>query len=134
MAFGPWKNYVESWRKNGRYVDFRTRYEDLHMDALNVLRDCLEALGAYPVKPIDKVVVDCSFTSLRQRAKGKEGEVMAYGRDLQLHHLRKGHVADWKNHYNRDIGEFAHRVFWPMIRTMGYERNEQWWLNLPIKI
>jgi len=130
MGFGPWSKFVRDWLhvyKNN--VDHRmivVKYEALNEDTVAILGAALAMLDLEPVKPLEQVAAEESIEAKRKQVM-KDGDQRPYGKDIQLHHLRKGIVGDWKNWDWSSIGPFADETFGPTMDLLGYEREENWW-------
>jgi len=55
----------------------------------------------------------------------RDGDKRPYGKDIQLHHLRKGIVGDWRNHDWTKIGPFADSTFAKGMDRLGYPRLDE---------
>jgi len=128
MPFGPWEKFVLAWAdvQDDRLI--RVRYEDLHADTAGVLARIMEWTGLDAIKPVQKVVAEESIEAKRKQIM-RDGDKRPYGKDIQLHHLRKGIVGDWRNHDWTKIGPFADSTFAKGMDRLGYPREENWWLR-----
>lgn len=135
---GPWSAYVMAWKIVLAWMrsDFTgratvVRYEDLKADTEGELRRVLSELSiAVEDDAITKAVERQSFARKRELVE-RFGNGLPYGRDVQLRHLRKGIVGDWRQYDWRLIGPFANAAFADGATAFGYEWEENWWANTP---
>lgn len=132
FGWGPWLEFVTNWRAHPKEYDYLVQYEWLHENAMDGLSKILDRIGAEPELPLHEVARRNSFASLRLDIINHP-EALEYPPDVNLRHLRRGYVGDWRSHFNRRIGQFAHQAFWPAMKAMGYETDEAWWEKLPVE-
>ncbi len=107
-------------------------YERLLLMPEETLMDLLVKLKL-PVPDVDKlesIIKEESFTQRRKRIE-KKSDFVSYNKAIQLRHMRKGAIGDWKIHFNRSDGKAFHRYFWDLLFRLGYEYDKNWWKWLP---
>lgn len=76
---------------------------------------------------LQKATIRQSFRTRRSEIKSANPNKYPYGQTIQLKHMRKGTVGDWKNHFKRKHAKIAHRAWWKWLLYCGYETDENWW-------
>lgn len=114
----PWIKHVTSWMKVG--VPF-VRYEDLHADAENTLKNLLDGWNIkYAKHRVAEAIERQSFA--RKRAQIEvDGDARVYNKGIHLQNLRKGVVGDWKNHFTPAQEAQAREAFGEVAAKLGYE-------------
>jgi len=128
-----WGAYVQEWIDIAPSIAriATVRYTDLRSDTYDVLRSTLDTLGLkYNASAIAPAIKRQSFK--RKKAAIDRGEgIYSYNTAIQAHHMRKGVVGDWKNHFNRSCGQRVEEAFGGLMESLGYESNRDWWKGLP---
>lgn len=137
---GAWNNYVNSWYEQNalflnsnnsqKYVNL-TSYELLANSPMFAIDKLLERMQIRfnPQRLVD-AVNNQGFTTKRKQIE-MDGAGRPYGRTIQLKHMRKGTVGDWRNHFKKSDGEFLHEHFGEELVGYGYEHEPYWWESLP---
>lgn len=131
FAMSTWQDYIGNTLKRATSA---VRYEVLLRDTPRALKAMLDELSVeYDESTLSDVVERQSFDQRKQLANSVTDESrFTYGiKHEQERVLRKGIVGDWKNHFNRDMGLRAHKLFNPLMFDLGYERDLNWWRALP---
>jgi hypothetical protein len=121
----PWPEYVKLWFECEGVI--HTSYEALHTNAVAELRRILDELDAVPVNDIVEAIGRQHFAQKRQQIATEPESARTYNRGIQISHLRKGIVGDWRNEFSPADRELAHRYFWSWLQKLGYETDEGWW-------
>ncbi|MBI2685183.1 MAG: sulfotransferase domain-containing protein [Acidobacteria bacterium] len=127
FLLAQWADYLRSWKQAPEIPNvFLTKYGRLVSD----LPDELERFFDFLKWPVPRVVRnavahDHSFEVLTGRARGVEN---------QFSHRRKGISGDWRNHFDRGLGELFESVFPQLLVELGYEQNCDWWKSLPVSL
>lgn len=135
---GGWVEHIQEWI-GVQFPCVHTSFELLTDDCVEETRRILLESGL----PLDGArlpgaIQRQSFAVRRQHvidqgekyARGEPHYVYLRGTDWNLRFMRKGIVGDWKNHFTRKQGEQAQRFFGPMMKQLGYIKNEDWWKAL----
>ena len=125
---GTWQDFNRKWLA----TDYpNTRYEWMHKDAAGELRRLADEMDLKVVHDFDEVAARQSFQSRRARIDDESNKAWPFGSEFERFQLRKGEVGDWKNHFDREVGEYLAPLWWPLIQELGYEENDAWWKDLP---
>ena len=127
---GNWATYYDEWFNCGLPFSF-VKYEDLSAGTEAELRRVVSELDLKPANDAATVVQRQAIDVRRQQFVEKKGHHHPYGSGLQIKHLRKGIVGDWRNHFTRKDGEMLHGYFFEAMRRYGYETDEGWFNDLP---
>ncbi len=74
---------------------------------------------------LDRVLERHSF---EKRTGRRPGDINPFS------HLRKGVDEDWRNYFDRELGEDFEATFPRLLTDLGYESNSDWYLALPEKL
>ena len=124
FLLAQWAEYLRSWKKDclGSNV-ILTRYESLLVDLPGELRRLFEFVEwDVPSSVVEAVAADNTFERRSGRRPGDENE---------FSHRRKGIAGDWRNHFDRDLGELFENAFPGLLTDLGYEESAEWWRLLP---
>lgn len=128
-----WGTYVQEWLDIATSIARITtvRYTDLRSDTYGVLCNTFNTLGIkYDRRAIAPAINRQSFKKKKEAIDRGEG-IYSYNTAIQAHHMRKGIVGDWKNHFNRSCGQRIEEAFGGLMQELGYEDNRDWWKDLP---
>lgn len=118
---GSWSWHVGTWLDLSVPV---VRYEDLSRDPRGELVRVLDTLHLpYRDNYLDPVVERQSFDRKREQIQ-EDGATRPYGRHIQLFHLRKGTVGDYREHLNRAQLEQVWETCGRVMRMCGYLKGE----------
>lgn len=119
-----WAETLGSWKLGERVSNaYVTRYEDLVADLAGEMRRVFNFLEwDVPDQVVEEVAAENSFQSRSGRKPGVENE---------FSHRRKGIVGDWRNHFDRELGEAFETTFPSLLTDLGYENADDWWRTLP---
>lgn len=128
---GTWQDFNREWLA----TDFPyTTYERLTEDCAGELRRLVMRMDLKVAFDFDEVAARQSFESRRalidELEDDKDRQVWPFGSEFESFHLRKGVVGDWINHFDREVGEYLAPLWWPLIKELGYEEDEDWWKKL----
>ncbi len=118
-----WAAQLRSWSGGSRDQNVLiTRYESLLADLGGEIGRLCTFLGwPVPEATIQAIAADHQFSARSGRAAGEENE---------FSHRRKGIAGDWRNHFNRRLGQVFEEAFPGMLAELGYERDGRWWEGL----
>lgn len=121
-----WQEYVNREMAQANVI---VKYEGLSLAPLRVMWEILRKLDiTYGLDRLQQAIVRQSF----QSRMAMVNDEMPYGAVHQRTKvLRKGIIGDWRNHFNRRLGEIADDLFNPLMLELGYETNPDWWKELP---
>lgn len=116
---------VRTWA--GRWTtgtEFLTTYEKILGDEPGEFGAMFEFLGwNVPLETVERVV---AYHSFEKRTRGRErGKLDTYS------HYRRGEPGDWRNYFDRSLGEMFERACPRLLTQLGYERSDSWFENLP---
>lgn len=119
-AHGSWSTYIDNWLESGVNAAF-VRYEDLHEKPEEILRGLVEFLGI-EVRDlrIREAIGRQEIDSKRKQIRHGE-EKFEYGQTIQLHHLWKGKVGTWQEHFTVEQNARAEQYFGETAEKLGYE-------------
>lgn len=122
-----WAEYLRSWKNAGDDANvLLTHYESLLADLPGELRRLFRFLEwDVPARVIEAVAAENSFQKRSGRRPGEENE---------FSHRRKGIAGDWRNHFDRGLGELFENSFPGLLTDLGYEDSNEWWHSLPSAI
>jgi hypothetical protein len=103
------------------------RYEDIVADEHAAFRSMVDHFQ-WDVAPGDLAEVVDRLT-FRRRSGGRER-----GEKNLFNHLRNGVPGDWKNYFDRDLGERFERSSPGLLTALGYETRHDWWTQLPVEV
>lgn len=111
----------EAWWYSGKAAA-EVCYTDLHVQPVPTLRNAIRrATGILlPEAKIEAAINRQSFLNARRR----------YG-ESQYHHIRRGIVGDWRNHFDREAGRLMQEQFGELMRDQGFITRSDWWESLP---
>lgn len=117
---GPWGWALENWLAIPGVP--MVRYEDLTRNTRGVLQQTLDTLGvSYREDALDGAIERQAFAAKKQQVE-RDGASRPYGRTIQLRHLRKGIVGDYKNHMTQAQIEQVWDTCHEAMERLGYER------------
>lgn len=119
----PYTRFYRSWSNPQDDSVLLVRYEDLIKDEHGEFARIVEWAGwAVPGNVLRRVVNQLSFAQRSNRLPGDT--------DIFSHH-RKGIAGDWKNHFDRDLGQLWEQCLPGFLQAIGYEDDSDWWRRLP---
>jgi len=127
FLMAQWSHYLRSWRYPSRFDNVLvTKYEDLIADLPRELARTFAFVG-WPIPPavINAVAAENTFESRSGRKPGDENEYS---------HRRKGIAGDWRNYFDRDLGEAFENAFPSLLSGLDYEADNDWWRSLPASV
>jgi hypothetical protein len=119
-----WAERLRTWRglvsDDSTLVTTYCRLLDSSMEEFEHIFDFL----GWPISSatLKTVVADHSFFAKTQRQPGQEN---------RFSHWRKGISGDWKNHFNREMGQCFEETFPGLLADLNYEPSTDWWKGLP---
>lgn len=136
-ALGPWQRFIADWLAiEPIMLDHihTIKYESLLADSVGALRALVSMMALEPaLYSLEQYAVAVSlqsFAATRQRIE-QDGADRPYGKEIQLRNMRKGISGDWRNSMTRGVGHLVERHCGEMMELLGYERNRDWWKELP---
>lgn len=98
-SFGGYFDWIKGWQEQAKLYPNRVcwiEYETMKQDQPSALKKVSNYLGITATDElIDKAIKFSSFEHMKQQAEDHGGDT--------LHHLRKGTVGDWKNHFSKEL-------------------------------
>ena len=130
VAFGDWRSFVDGW-DSVRPPIARISYEMLRTAPHREINHILYAIDLERIhwQWIEDAINRQSLENKRKQIE-VDGCLRPFGLTAQLRNLRKGIVGDWRNHFNRADGEYAHNAWWEQLQKYGYENDPDWWRYL----
>ncbi len=124
-----WESSIaqRSWAGRAQTRDeLVVRYEELIAGELATFRSILAFFGwQAPEATLATVVRRLSFATRSGRERGEKQE---------FSHYRNGMAGDWRNYFDRDLGERFEGACPGLVRALGYERADDWWMGLPVRV
>jgi len=119
-----WADQLRSWGDgSGHRNALLMRYESLLADLPGEMTRLFAFLDwDIPDTVIRSVAEANSFEQRSGRRPGVENE---------FSHRRKGIAGDWRNHFDRGLGEMFEQAFPGLLADLGYELGRDWWHALP---
>lgn len=113
-----YETWVSSWFNRATYS---TRYEWLHLSPLRELANIhYVVFGEWPdddgLQKIEDAIGRQSFPNMQQK--------------MGKHFCRKGVVGDWRNHFNRRMGQRMNEILGRFMLEVGYVDSLDWWKEL----
>ena len=112
-----WPYFVSSWLTIPNIV--LIRYEDLINDTASSLNQLLHTLGLTPKCNLYETINRQAIGNVKLDVQINESKY-SYNKEIQLRHLRKGVVGDWKNHFKRKHIQLAREYFEDIMNGLGY--------------
>jgi hypothetical protein len=127
-----WVTMMDSWGNTYReHVDVYVSYELILDYPSYGLKKIFEAILPPDDMPSDKKLKQAikrqSFDARRAEISDAPPSKYPYGQTVQLKHMRKGIIGDWRNHFRRRHAKKVHKAWWPWLKLLGYETDESWW-------
>lgn len=120
-----WHRYVDDWLKSRPFNVVRTTYERLSNEKEVELARILAGIGlTYAPSELKEVYERQSFEARLKTYQGRH-------KDQHKHLMRKGKVGDWRNHFNRRMGQLCQIHFGETMARLGYIDDVDWWKELP---
>jgi hypothetical protein len=117
---------MRSWAgRSSTDWEFLTSYEALVRDPVGEFSSVTRFLGWDIPEPVLKAVND--RLSFKQRSGRSPGEADVFS------HYRKGQAGDWRNHFDRRLGEIWEIQLPGLLSALGYEQGNDWAAGLPVK-
>lgn len=124
FLLAQWAEYLRTWKDATEFSNVHlARYEDLIADLSGELRR-LFAFLQWQV-PDDVVEIVAAENSFARRSGRKPGE------ENEFSHRRKGIAGDWRNHFDRKLGQMFESAFPGLLTELHYESGTDWWRDLP---
>lgn len=133
QAVGAWSDFVESWYsvvRNKTIPVHAISYESLYSDQSLAFFNLLSAMGLAGNKDVDKAYRVFSQQEIENKRKQIEvdGDSRPYGKETQLHNLRKGIAGDWKNHkFSQREWSLCKWYFYPTAHRIGYRMDWEYY-------
>ncbi len=120
-------NWLESTTAfHGQTQIARLSYEAMKSNLAIELQQLFEVLG---VAATPEIAQHCAEQTTFEKMAGRSaGDVDHTAK------ARKGVVGDWRNYFTRADGELFHRLAGTALIELGYERDDQWFERLPMKL
>ena len=112
-----WVEFVTAWENTGVVT---LRYADLQTNAEAFLTDVIAKMKLKPKMPIVGAVARQAFAGKRDELE-RNGDKYAYGRDLQLRHMRHGVAGEGRPQFVGELEELVRPTREPVMRRFGYE-------------
>jgi len=124
FLLAQWSEYLRTWKDAHQFPNvYCTRYEWLLSDLAGEMRRMFAFLDwEIPDAVIQQVADDNAFAARSGRPSGVENE---------FSHRRKGIAGDWRNHFDRILGELFEATFPDLLTSLEYEQTCDWWRELP---
>jgi hypothetical protein len=126
---GPWARFVTPWLESN--IPQCLCYEDLIEDTAGEITMLLNGLGIpLPDPAMLKAAVLRQSFEVRKAELEANGDRYMYGKEIQLHNLRKGIPGDWIYHFQRRQAQAAEIMWGDLLRRLGYETEPDWWMEI----
>lgn len=133
LMLGMYQFWQSSWierswaGKPNTESEYLTTYERIVNDEFGEFKAMLDFLQ-WPVPDdiIRKVVEQSSF---ERRSRGRKR-----GETSNVSHYRRGVAGDWRNYFDRRLGEMFERAVPHMLTELGYEKSDDWYTKLPATV
>jgi hypothetical protein len=125
---GCWSSFVDSWSAHvpSNPHIYEIRFRDLIEGPHTTLQSLLEWLDEQrDTTAINNALSAQSMTHKREQIT-RDGDSRPYGKSIQLHHLRKGIIGDWRNHFNAECIDLAHSYWQTHLIHYGFEKDDTW--------
>jgi hypothetical protein len=116
---GGWSSFYSFWVDKIDVGGFMFSYEELLDDTVGELRWMLHYFDIKPKNSINEAVKRQSFDARKEIAK-QHGDMMPYGREVQLKLLRRGIAGDWANYFGEEEKKLAADYFGEVAEVFGY--------------
>lgn len=122
----PYRKFVSAWYDEG-VVDacgdcLKTiKYKDLHERPLEILDYALGWSDDFCYSRACDAIKRQEIKAKRKEIR-KDGDSRPYGKAIQLAHLRKGIVGDWRNYFTNKQLEQFYDEFGDIMDLLGYEK------------
>jgi len=114
-----------SWMRGAPSASARIyRYEELVADEVGTFGAMVDHFG-WTVDPADLRAVVARHT-FSARTGGR-----ARSEKDPFSHYRNALPGDWRNYFDRDLGERFETALPGLVRELGYERSDEWWTAQP---
>lgn len=123
---GVWKTFNALWFAVNELWVLHTTYESLHSAPESTLRDLTSQMGVSPSVPVKNAVDAQEIGFKRKLIASEPGDARPYGSTIQLKHLRKGIVGDWRTQFSQAERELAFAYFQDELLHYGYEEDDAW--------
>jgi hypothetical protein len=118
---GTWLHYVSEWLSIEDVPIAHTTYELLHRDTLGIVSVILARLDIpYSINRLKRAIDKQGFDKKREHIKA-HGADYNYGRELQLHAMRKGITGDWRNYFDANNERVAREAWGDFLDEWGYD-------------
>jgi hypothetical protein len=123
FLLAQWADYLRTWKDARDRSDvLLARYEALIADLPGEMRRLFDFLQwDVPDGVLRAVAEDNAFENRAGRNRGDENE---------FSHRRKAIAGDWRNHFDRALGQLFENAFPGLLTDLGYEENNGWWRTL----
>ena len=124
ISLTQWADRMRSWgTAQLSHREYLTGYARLVANPKEEFSSICRFLG-WDIEPrmLDRVVDRNTF---EKRTGRKAGELNPFS------HLRKGVNGDWKNYFDRELGEEFETTFPQLLADLGFETNTNWYKLLP---
>lgn len=115
-----------SWSETALPRTLVTKYEALVADPRGEFRRMLDFLEWRVPEDVSRGVVE--RLSFQTRSGRAPGEVDIYS------HYRKGVAGDWRNYFDRQLGQLFEERFPTLLVNAGYEKESSWFDGLPAEL
>jgi hypothetical protein len=125
-AVGLWLPFVEKWLSQDKPKQIIiVRFENLISKPKQEVARVLRHFDLDAVNPLNEVMRRQRFNN-KKRQLARDGNTRPYGKQTQLHHLRKGVSGDWVNHFDAECAEIAYRYWRDELVKLRYEHGYDW--------
>ena len=130
-ACGPWSKYIDAWidvsERSPLHSITTAFYEDLINAPAEALTRVLTHLNIEGIshEDIERAIERQSFSAKRKQVE-LDGNERPYGSTIQLKHMRKGIIGDWRNHFTRLDCELAAANWQAQLQRFRYEPDVSW--------
>jgi hypothetical protein len=133
LMLGMYQYWQSSWIERswaGRpstEFEYVTSYERIVGDEFGEFRAMFDFLGWTMADGTLRQIID--YHSFESRSRGRQR-----GTESRYSHYRRGVAGDWKNFFDRKLGQQFERVCPNLLVELGYERANNWYESLPESI